>query len=1111
MSSIEVIPPECLTKADENSGSSKNDSKDIDDEVSGEIIQDNLKQQPKQQQIIRYSTATLFSLRSSKLSQQKPAIINMDLACMAHHKPPPKTLIANMMPKFALNYQMPNRGEESISPLSFHSNSSSSSNLSYQKQRYQDANNSGDGYSNSRYYYNKYKNHDDGNNSGSGSSRIIYKTTGANASNGNSIRFLKKAYNSKYEEQESSLGLISNKNILDNASRVITAADHRNSRKKMSEDDVVGQNDDKLLNIKTNNNEEKVKQSPTDEANNNTKNDKESTRKLTEINANDLMMRNDLKNLPDKLDITNHIDDIFKDLNINQLLDEKISDERESSRFSKWFNISKEDAKDEKLPDTQNNNKNDENLIAATSVLFQSQENEKYFQPIKDFELQKGQDMQRNDPLSNILQHQSLHQQVKSQVSPNNSGQVHSVEELEAKLRQHRLNQQEEQERKNNENEKKVLQNFFQQQLMPSLMQQQQSPNQPQAQHVNQQNQEDINAFKKLLSQITNDENKVPSQLMSNKNLQHNSDMMMQFQKGGFPINNKIIPNAKIMNPHMMPQSFNAAGNTNLEMKFLQQQKIAMPEIIKRPEVQALVQELTSGEISQYNLWQRLTAPGLTPIEREIITCALNIFNTNSNNGNTGIFSKQQQPVANNIFPQAGPLNTNQNANATQAALHQLLQQQQQMKTNLAAPIPIPPQASPLSPVPPLDQHLLFQHQAAVAANKQLRLSPLPAGMPQRIPSPRELQYHTQSIMQNALIRKKLEEQRENFRKRQEQEKQESAKKNQSELTPTSVTASSVGDSNDQSNTQITTTAPSQAQDDSLKNLQADNSPAKKSVIAQHQNQIQRQHAPSPSIFTPTSVLRKMTAEKENPDGLKISNRIDDNKKKSVTGILPHNNPIRNQQLPPQPFLNNIGSMSQIDARMKMQNDGGVFGMNAWDSQQQQQMKPPGRPIVKSSAVSQNSMMQQNSIGNMMPSMNFDFQQQQQMQKMNQMQKAQFLQQQQMIQMKKQQMDNNPVLSQFMAQQQQRAQSQFRTQFQQQQPISFPPSMMQGRSSDKSDEMENRNMVNNGGCLSPTSNQLAKWFSPELLADASAGKLLPSLNVGQMMSLEELEKCMQNS
>lgn len=37
---------------------------------------------------------------------------------------------------------------------------------------------------------------------------------------------------------------------------------------------------------------------------------------------------------------------------------------------------------------------------------------------------------------------------------------------------------------------------------------------------------------------------------------------------------------------------------------------------------------------------------------------------------------------------------------------------------------------------------------------------------------------------------------------------------------------------------------------------------------------------------------------------------------------------------------------------------------------------------------------------------------------------------------------------------------------------------------------------NADGTLSPTSNQLARWFSPELLAQASAGKLpkLPSVS-----------------
>ncbi|KFB38910.1 AGAP000453-PA-like protein [Anopheles sinensis] len=52
---------------------------------------------------------------------------------------------------------------------------------------------------------------------------------------------------------------------------------------------------------------------------------------------------------------------------------------------------------------------------------------------------------------------------------------------------------------------------------------------------------------------------------------------------------------------------------------------------------------------------------------------------------------------------------------------------------------------------------------------------------------------------------------------------------------------------------------------------------------------------------------------------------------------------------------------------------------------------------------------------------------------------------------------------------------------------------------------------NRDGGLSPTSNQLARWFSPELLAQASAGKL-PSLNLGnQVMFLEEFERTIQHS
>lgn len=51
--------------------------------------------------------------------------------------------------------------------------------------------------------------------------------------------------------------------------------------------------------------------------------------------------------------------------------------------------------------------------------------------------------------------------------------------------------------------------------------------------------------------------------------------------------------------------------------------------------------------------------------------------------------------------------------------------------------------------------------------------------------------------------------------------------------------------------------------------------------------------------------------------------------------------------------------------------------------------------------------------------------------------------------------------------------------------------------------------ANMGGDLSPTSNQLARWFSPTLLEKARAGKLpnMPSTGLSQhALSLEEIER-----
>ena len=481
-------------------------------------------------------------------------------------------LIANMMPKFA---QMQNRGEESISPLSFHSNSSSSSNLSYQK-RFQENNREGESYSNSRYYYNKYKNYED---NGNLSSRIIYKTTGANANNGNNIRFLKKAYNSKYDTPESSVGLISNKNILNNSSRVITAADHRNLKKNVD----LSADDDK----KNEKGDEEIKSTAEESKNNEKpqmKQQDENKMKTKELKGS-INEEIDLKNLPD--DITNQLDDMFN--NMNQMLPEKITDERESSRFSKWFSVNQEESKDDNAPDPQNNINDSSNMMFPQSV-----ESEKYFQPIDKVESNSFLQLLKGSPEARKEENSLMHiiQNQKQQQNSSNSGQVHSVEELEARLRQHKISDGHNS-RRSEEGEQKVLQNFLQQQLMPNLLQQQH-----QHQPTNQ-NQEDVNAFKKLLSQMASEDHKyppngqnLPQHMMMKPFPQHGLE---QQQQKSFPMAANVPP--KMMNSfNSVTQHMNAQQSfgSNMDMmKFMQQQKNPipqLPEAMKRPEVQTLVQ-----------------------------------------------------------------------------------------------------------------------------------------------------------------------------------------------------------------------------------------------------------------------------------------------------------------------------------------------------------------------------------------------------------------------------------------------------------------------------------------------------------------------------------------
>jgi hypothetical protein len=303
------------------------------------------------------------------------------------------------------------------------------------------------------------------------------------------------------------------------------------------------------------------------------------------------------------------LDEIFNNFNINQLIPDEITDERESSRFSKWFSSNTEEPR--KAPDMQNNNDG-----------AQYKQTDKYFQPIDKvennsqlFQTLKGQPQSSKDvakednPLMNMIQQNQ-------QKSPN-SGQVHSVEELEARLRHHKAPE----ERKNTENEQKVLQNFFQQQQQ--LMAQQQQQHHQHQQHPAH-NQEDVNAFKKLLSQITDDskaqsmppngQKNMLQSLMGVKNFpqQSSAELMMQQQQQQ---QQKVFPSigkmsGKMMNPigspsqlpppppqqqqqHIIQQQNAAAAQIDM-MKLLQQK---MSPVAQLPEVQGLVQGKLSSRL----------------------------------------------------------------------------------------------------------------------------------------------------------------------------------------------------------------------------------------------------------------------------------------------------------------------------------------------------------------------------------------------------------------------------------------------------------------------------------------------------------------------------------
>nr|CAI5833115.1 unnamed protein product [Callosobruchus analis] len=447
-------------------------------------------------------------------------------------------------------------------------------------------------------------------------------------------------------------------------------------------------------------------------------------------------------------------------------------------------------------------------------------------------------------------------------------------------------------------------------------------------------------------------------------------------------------------------------------------------DLLNRPEAQAILQGLKRGEITPQHLYQQLTSSALQPRHRDMLSAILKLHGYGPS-------------------PPRG-----------------------------LSPAPPPPQ-----PVPPQQTaaQLAFQQQQ----QQQLRVSPLPPNaLHQRIPSPRELQVHTQNILQRALIKKKLEEQQENYRKKQElQQQRERGSSPANVITP--VTG--------------------------MNNVQSSNAGTTNKTVG----------SPTPLAFTPTSVLRKMTADK---DDAKEVGKNGQEAAATAAAIakagMPQGRPVTGVRPPPQ---------QQVQSQQQ-QWGGMQFGGNV--------KQPVGRPIVKA-----------NNYQSQAPQEFFTQHQQQQQRIFNQAMQAAVAaqtQNQQMDAVRKQigrdQYGYQSSNQQFAQHQQQLTQQQLRAQHQhrpanQQTIQSQQQQQQQGAGRDSSwqqflnsnqQSQPSRSSTNstmtsnsttstanrNSGAISPaTGNQLARWFSPDLLERARGGELPSTAGLAQhAMSLEEIER-----
>jgi translation initiation factor 4E transporter len=152
-------------------------------------------------------------------------------------------------------------------------------------------------------------------------------------------------------------------------------------------------------------------------------------------------------------------------------------------------------------------------------------------------------------------------------------------------------------------------------------------------------------------------------------------------------------------------------------------------DLLARPEAEQLILGINSGNITLDNLLHQLSNPGLQQRQRDLLLSVLKLrtLGPDPRRGAAGPARSLPPPLAPHLAPAPQPAGGD--------------------------PLQLPARVSPL----------MFPPGAGPAAH----LSVSPAPQAARVPSPQEMTVLTQQIMQQALIKRKLEEQKENYRRRQ--------------------------------------------------------------------------------------------------------------------------------------------------------------------------------------------------------------------------------------------------------------------------------------------------------------------------------------------------------